>query len=74
MIVEQDDMVDWNVMMSPPEKYSQLIQISEEMRKKVSQYMKKNNLKLKSGEQEFIRNNPTFAELVNGGFQFEKIK
>lgn len=74
MVVEQSDIVDWEEMLSPSDKYSQLLQISEEMRKEVSEYMKKNNLKLKNGEQEFVRNNPTFEELIEDGFQFEKIE
>ena len=74
MVVEENDIVDCNMMMSPLDKYSQLLQISDEMRNKVSEYMRQNNLKLKSGKQEFIRNNPTFEELVNDGFIFEKIK
>lgn len=73
MYVEVEDVIDGETMLSPPEKYSQLLQIDVNMRKKVSEYMEKNNYKLKSGKQEFIRNNPSFRELIEGGFQFEKI-
>lgn len=72
--VGSEDIVDAKVMISPPEKYSQLLQIDENMRKKVANYMKENNLKLKSGKQEFIRNNPTFDELIKNGFEFEAIE
>ena len=60
-------------MVYPPEKYAPLLQIDINMRKRVAEYMRKNNYKLKSGKQEFIRNNPSFKELIEGGFQFEKI-
>ncbi len=73
MYVENEDLVDGDVMISPPEKYSQLLQIDVEMRKKVAKYMKNNNYKLKPGQQEFVRNNPTFKELIDDGFEFEKI-
>ena len=35
--------------------------------------MYENNLKLQSGEYEFCKTNPTFDELVNDNFKFEKI-
>lgn len=74
MDVDPEDVVDADAMISPPEKYSQLLQIDLDMRKQVADYMQKNNLKLKSGEQKFIRNNPTFKELTDDGFVFEKIE
>ena len=54
-------------------KYAPLLQIDINMRKRVAEYMRKNNYKLKGGKQEFIRNNPSFKELIEDGFQFEKI-
>jgi len=74
MYVDSEDVVDATVILSPPEKYSQLSEIDVKLRKRVSEYMKKNKLKLKSGKQEFVRNNPTFEELINDGFVFEKIE
>ena len=74
MYVEEGDIIDCQVMITPPEKYSQLLQIDYEMRNEVSEYMRKNNFKLKSGKQEFVRNNPTFEELVENGFVFEEIE
>ena len=41
MVVEEDDIIDCDMTLSPPDKYSQLLQISDEMRKEVSEYMKK---------------------------------
>lgn len=73
MYVDAEDIVDAKVMISPPEKYLQLLQIDFEMRKQVAEYMENNNLKLKPGKQEFVRNNPTFKELVEDGFVFEMI-
>lgn len=71
--VDEDDVIDSNAMISPPEKYSQLLQIDINTREKVAEYMQENNFKLKSGKQDFIRNNPSVDELINGGFEFEEI-
>lgn len=71
MYVDETDILDGKAIVSPPEKYSQLLQIDVRMRKRVGEYMEKNRYKLKSGKQEFIRNNPSFAELIEDGFQFE---
>lgn len=71
MYVDENDILDSEAVISPPEKYSQLLQIDLDMRKKVAEYMKKNNYKLKSGKQEFVRNNPSFKELIEDGFLFE---
>lgn len=71
MYVDENDFLDSEAMISPPEKYSQLLQIDLSMRKRIAEYMENNNYKLKSGKQEFIRNNPSFEELIEDGFQFE---
>jgi hypothetical protein len=65
---------DYEMMINPPEEYSALYQIDLSMREQVAEYMKTNNYKLKEGEQEFIKNDPTFDELINNGFLFEKIE
>lgn len=65
-----DDIFNYEMMISPPKKYEALNQIDFPMRKKVAGYMKENNYILKKGKQEFVRNNPTFEELI-GGFVFE---
>lgn len=74
MYVDVEDIVDAEAMISPPEKYSQLLQIDLDMRKKVANYMEKNNLKLKSGKQRFVRIYPTLDELIDDGFEFEKMR
>lgn len=68
------DVFDYEMMINPPEEYSALLQIDSSMREKVAAYMKENDFKLSSGKQEFIRNNPTFEELIEAGFEFEKMK
>ena len=75
MYVDEHDRIDADAMITPPEKYSQLLQIDLEMRTRVAEYMKQNNLKLKCGKQEFVRINPTFEELIGEefGFKFEPI-
>ncbi len=73
MYVDESDILDSEAMISPPEEYAQLLQIDLEMRQKVAEYMEKNNYKLKSGKQIFIRINPSFEELIEDGFQFEII-
>lgn len=76
MYIDEDDIVDDELMISPPEKYSQLLQIDLEMRKQVADYMAENHLKLKGGKQTFIRLHPSFDELVDNGedgFRFEPI-
>lgn len=74
MYVDETDILDYSAIVSPPEKYSQLLQLNMETREKLSEYMKKNNFKLKSGKQEFVRNNPSLDELINDGFIFEKME
>lgn len=61
-------------MISPPERFNALLQIDEELRAQVAKYMLDHNYKLKSGNQEFIRINPTFEELVENCFIFEVIE
>lgn len=67
-----DDTFNYEMMLYPTEKYSALYQVDVEMREKVSDYMREHDYVLKKGRQEFIRNNPTFEELIRNGFLFEK--
>lgn len=69
--IDEGDTVDYLVIINPPDKYSQLLQIDMETREELAQYMKENNYKIKSGKHEFIRNNPTLNELISDGFLFE---
>ena len=72
MYVDENSVLDGDAIVSPPQKYRQLLEIDLEMRKKLADYMKEHNLKLKSGKQRFVRNNPTFKELTENGFEFIK--
>ena len=68
---------DWQAMLDPPEAYAVIKNIGFEMQEQIAHYMKKNNLKLKEGEQIFDRSQPSFEELVNGeygSFRFEEMK
>ena len=72
--VDEEDIIDFNAMISPPEKYSKLLIIDLNTRKLVAEHMKMNNYKLKPGKQEFIKNNPTLRELLASCFRFEVIE
>ncbi len=72
MTVDNNDVVNCEIMINPPEKYSQLLQIPLSTREKVAKYMRENNYKLKCQKQEFVRNNPTYEELIDN-FEFEKM-
>lgn len=71
--IDDEDVVDADAMISPPDKYSELLQIDQETRKRIAEYMRMNNYKLKAGRQTFIKNKPTYQELISSGFEFEKI-
>lgn len=71
--VKPTEVFDYSMMIEPPEEYSALYQIDLPMRKKVAEYMKEHSFKLRCGEQSFIRLDPTFDELINDCFKFEKI-
>ncbi len=73
MYVDEGDVLDFNTFLCPHEKYNALLQIDSDMREKVAEYMKRNDYKLKSGHQEFIRSNLSFEELIDSGFEFEQI-
>ncbi len=74
MYVDEEDIINAMAMVSPSEKYSALLLIDIEMRQQIVNYMEKNNYKLKSGKQEFVKEDPSFEELINDDFQFEKIE
>ena len=74
MYVDEEDIINAMAMVSPSEKYSALLLIDIEMRQQIANYMEKNNYKLKSGKQEFVKEDPSFEELINDDFQFEKIE
>ena len=51
--VEETDVIDYNIMRNPSQKYSVLLQLSDDLRYEISEYMKTNNYKLRSGEHNF---------------------
>ena len=71
--IEEGYVFDAEKMIDPPEEFSALLQIDQDMRMKVAEYMKEHNYKLRSGKQRFIRSNPTFKELIENCFWFEPI-
>ena len=71
--IENNEIVDYRDFAFCDGKYDVFKEISPECRAEVDNYMYENNLKLKSGEYEFCKINPTFDELVNDNFKFEKI-
>jgi len=73
-IVSPGQVVDYTDFLTLNETTKQLEQIDENIRRKISDYMKKNNLKLKEGHHYFNRVNGTYAEYINKDFKFEKIK
>lgn len=76
--IEAEDDFDFLAMRNPPEKYEAILVLDEDMRIRVSDYMKRNNLRLKEGKQSFIKTNPTYEELIydsqNYGFEFVSSK
>ncbi|MBE6606058.1 MAG: hypothetical protein E7635_03375 [Ruminococcaceae bacterium] len=73
IVVEKNDIADYNIFIDIPEKYSALEQIEEPIRKTISLYMQANNLKLSTGTHEFTRINGNLGEYINEEFQFEEI-
>lgn len=73
MVVDKNDIIDANAMLDPPEKYCQLLKIDLATRELVANHMRSKNYKLKAGKQIFVKNNPTFKELVFDNFKFEVI-
>ena len=71
--IENNEIVDYRDFAFCDGKDDMFKKISPECRAEVANYMYENNLKLKYGEYEFCKSNPTFDELVNENFKFEKI-
>ena len=72
-VVSPGQIVDYMGFLTLNEETKQLEQIDEDIRHKISDYMKKNNLKLKEGHHYFNRVDGTYDEYVNKDFKFEKI-
>ena len=73
IVVEENDIADYNIFIDIPEKYSALEQIEEPIRKTISLYMQANNLKLSAGTHNFTRFDGSLDEYINEEFQFEEI-
>ena len=74
IVVEENDMADYTVFIQIPEKYGELKQIPEPIRKTISLYMQANDLKLSEGTHHFDRIDGTLYEYLNEQFKFEAIK
>lgn len=72
-VVSPGEIVDYMDFLTFNEKTKQLEQIDEDIRYKISDYMKKNNLKLKEGHHYFNRIDGTYDEYINKDFKFERI-
>ena len=73
-VVLPGEIVDYMDFLTLNEKTKQLEQIDEDIRYKISDYMKKNNLKLKEGHHYFNRVDGTYDEYINENFKFERIR
>ena len=73
IVVEENDIADYNIFIDIPEKYSALEQIEEPIRKTISLCMQANNLKLSAGTHNFTRFDGSLDEYINEEFQFEEI-
>lgn len=73
-VVSPGEIVDYMDFLTLNEKTKQLEQIDEDIRYKISDYMKKNNLKLKEGHHYFNRVDGTYDEYINENFKFERIR
>lgn len=72
-VVSPGQIVDYMDFLTLNEKTKQLEQIDEDIRYKISDYMKQNNLKLKEGHHYFNRIDGTYDEYINKDFKFERI-
>ena len=71
--ITPDDTADYMVFLHPSGKYRRLLELDDDVRYQIADYMKENNLVLQVGEQEFCALlDATFEELVTECFKFEK--
>jgi len=70
--VTEYQIVDYNDFKHPHGNSSVLKEIDEKIRLRISEFMKKNNLKIKPGEYEFNRVNSSYEEILLQSFIFEK--
>lgn len=74
LVVEQNQTVDYKDFINPSGATDTLKQIDPDIRLKIAEYMKENNLKLKEGKHHFNRVNGTYDKYINDEFKFEKIE
>ncbi len=71
--ITPNDTADYMVFLHPSGKYRRLLELDDDVRYQIAEYMKENNLVLQVGEQEFCALlDATFEELINQDFKFEK--
>ena len=74
LVVEQNQTVDYKDFINPSGTTDTLKQIDPDIRLKIAEYMKENNLKLKEGKHHFNRVNGTYDKYINDEFKFEKME
>lgn len=71
--ITPDDTADYMVFLHPSGKYKRLLELNDDVRYQIADYMKENNLVLQVGEQEFCAvRDVSFEELTTQDFKFEK--
>ena len=72
--VDENDIIDSAAMIDPPEKYDKLLEIKEETRIELGNYMAENGYRLSSGEQRFF-SFLSFKEMLElDNFKFTPLK
>ncbi len=71
MYVDEDEIIDYNDMLNPPDEHPQLLYIDEVTRMKLSEYMRINNFVIAEGEHIFVGREPTYEELISEGTGFD---
>lgn len=72
IMINNDELADYKVFVNCKDKYTDLKMIGVKNRTELANYMYENNLRLRTGKQEYIVVNPTYTELIED-FKFEKI-
>ena len=71
--VMQEDVADYTVFLYPYGKYKRFLELDDDVRYQIAEYMKENDLVLQVGEQTFCAlRDATFEELTTQDFKFEK--
>ena len=68
-----EDEADYRVFLYPYGKYKRIFDIDNDVRYRIADYMKENDLVLSVGEQKFFAiRDASFEELITENFKFEK--